>query len=64
MYYDTKLKENIGNLQKTWEILRTLLTQNKDLSANIPKQITVNENKINDPGKIIVSVERILWDNR
>jgi len=53
MFYDTKLKENIGNPQKTWEILRTLLTQNKDLSVNIPKQITVNENKINDPGKIL-----------
>jgi len=53
MFYDTKLKENIGNPQKTWEILRTLLSQNKGSSVNIPKQITVNENKINDHGKIL-----------
>jgi len=52
MYYKTELKENIGNSQKTWAILHTLLTQNKDLSVNIPKQITVNETKINDSRKI------------
>jgi len=58
MYYDTKLKENIGNLQKTWEIFRTLLMQNKDLSVNIPKQITVNKTKINDPGKILSQLNK------
>jgi len=30
MYYDTKLKENVGNPQKMWKILRTLLSQDKD----------------------------------
>jgi len=51
-----KLKENIGNPQKTWEILRTLLSQNKDPLVNIFKQIIVNENKINDPEKILAQL--------
>jgi len=47
-YFAEKLDKNKSNPRKTWELLRTLLPQNKSIASSIPDNVNVNGNKITD----------------
>ena len=62
-YFTDELKKNKSNQQKTWEILRSLLSGKLTKPSGLPTTVNINGNKITDQQTILHEFNKFFSKN-